>query len=100
MRIGVALVAMLLVPLPAEAEVRTTVTPQQLALAVNSADALLVPYRKAKLAPADVRHVRCIAPDEEPTEFECKWQQRTKAGWVSRKTWLASDGKGWHVMDA
>jgi hypothetical protein len=52
------------------------------------------------MSPADIRAVHCIAPDEEPTEFECKWEQRTKGGWVKRTTWLAIDGNGWHVMDA
>lgn len=82
------------------ASVRATVTPQELAAAINKADAQLVPYRKSNMSPGDIRAVRCTAPDEEPTEFECKWQQHIERGWVNRTTWLAIDGNGWHVMDA
>ena len=78
----------------------SSVTPQKLALAINKADAELVPYRTRTISPRDVRMVRCIAPEEEPTEFRCRWQQRTDRGWVGRVTWLAIDGNGWHVMDA
>jgi len=100
MRTTAAIVVVLLVATPALAVVREVVTPQELAAAINKADAPLVPYRKTRISPADIRAVRCTAPDEEPTEFECKWQQRIKGGWVKRATWLAVDGSGWYVMDA
>ncbi len=80
--------------------VRRAVTPEALATAINNADAELVPYRKTKVSPANVREVRCIAPDEEPTEFECKWEEHTQGGWIKRTTWLTIDGNGWRVMDA
>jgi hypothetical protein len=83
----------------AAAVVRVTVTPQDLATATNQADAKLVPYRRTRISPADIRAVRCIAPDEEPTEFQCKWRLRLKDGWIGRKTWLVIDGSGWRVMD-
>jgi hypothetical protein len=84
----------------ASAVVRATVTPEELATAINKADAQLVPYRTTRMSPRDIRAVRCIAPDEEPTEFQCEWQQRIKGGWINRTTWLAIDGNGWYVMDA
>ena len=83
----------------AGAGVRATVTPQELAAAINKADVQLVPYRKTRMSQADIRAVRCTAPYDEPTEFECKWQQHIRGGWVNRTTWLAIDGDGWHVMD-
>ena len=52
------------------------------------------------MAPSDIRAVRCIAPDEEPTEFQCRWRQRIMGGWAERVTWLTIDAKGWRVMDA
>jgi hypothetical protein len=77
-----------------------TVTPQVLARAINNADSMLVPYRVRPLLPRDIRAIRCVASDEEPTEFQCKWRQRIKAAWVKRMTWLTIDGNGWRVMDA
>jgi hypothetical protein len=68
---------------PCAAMVRERVTPQELATAINKADALLVPYRTKKMSSSDVRTVRCIASDEEPTEFQCKWQQRINGHWVN-----------------
>ena len=94
------LAVMLFAAAPGAAVVREKVTPQELATAINKADALLVPYRTAKVSAKDVRAVHCIAPDEEPTEFQCKWQQRVRRSWVKRTTWLVIDGNGWSVMDA
>jgi hypothetical protein len=75
------------------------VTPRELARAIAQADHQSVPYLQGTISPSDIRVIRCVAPDEEPTEFECAWQQRTRAGWVKRQTWLAIDGTGWHVID-
>jgi hypothetical protein len=95
----IALGMVLAVPVSALAANRTKLTPNELARAINAADARAVPYRKAKISPSDIRIVRCIGPDEEPTEFECTWLQHAGHGWVGRKTWLAIDGEGWHVLD-
>lgn len=100
MRTIAAIIVLLFSATPALAVVRATVTPKEFAAAINKADAPLVPYRKTRMSPSDIRAVRCIAPDEEPTEFECKWQQRIRGGWAKRTTWLALDSSGWHVMDA
>ena len=80
--------------------VQATLTRQELASAINKADLTLVPFRTRTMSAGDVRAVRCIAPDEEPTEVQCRWQQRIKGGWARRATWLALDTDGWHVMDA
>jgi hypothetical protein len=75
------------------------VSTQQLSAAVNAASSEAVPYRHGTLSPTHVRRVRCVGPDEEPTEFRCTWQQRTHEGWRNRETWLALDGRGWKVID-
>jgi len=100
MRAIVAIAVVLFGASSAAPAVRRTVTAEELATAINKADALLVPYRKTNVSPGNVRAVRCIAPDEEPTEFQCKWEEHIRGGWVKRTTWLAIDGNGWHVMDA
>ena len=100
MRALIAIAALLSSTSPAMAVVRGTITPKEFAAAINKADAVLVPFRTGRLAAADVRSIRCLAPDEEPTEFQCNWQQRVKGRWVARKTWLMVDAKGWQVMDA
>jgi len=56
-------------------------------------------YGPKPIKAADIRMLRCAGPDEEPTEFECQWQHRVSNKWVRYKTWLAIDGKGWHVID-
>jgi hypothetical protein len=95
----IALSLVVALPPTAGAANRANVSAGDLARAINAADALAVAYRRAKLSPSDLRAVRCIGPDEEPTEFECTWQQRSRHGWVARKTWVAIDGRGWHVID-
>jgi hypothetical protein len=100
MRTVAVITVMLFAASSGGAVVRATVTPSELTSAVNKSDAKLVPHRTKAMSPRDVRAVRCIAPDEEPTEFQCRWQQRIKGSWVKRTTWLAVDRDGWHVMDA
>lgn len=56
-------------------------------------------YGPNPIRPADVRVIRCVAPDEEPTEFECVWQHQVAGKWVRHTTWFAIDGKGWHVIN-
>jgi hypothetical protein len=97
--LALVIVAVLSLPSAGLAANRANVSPQELAKAINQADFQSVPYRNSKLSPADIRNVRCVAPDEEPTEFECTWQQRTNTGWIKRQTSLAVDGGGWHVID-
>ena len=56
-------------------------------------------YGPKPIRPADIRVLKCVGPDEEPTEFECVWERRAAGRWVRYKTWLAIDGKGWQVID-
>ena len=86
-------------PLTAGAVNRANISAGEFSRAINAADAGSVPYRKVKIYPSDIRALRCIGPNEEPTEFECAWRQRSRHGWVGRKTWIAIDGRGWHVID-
>ncbi len=84
---------------PAVAANRAHISANVLAAAINEAGSKAVPYRHGKLPASDVRRVSCVGPDEEPTEFQCTWRQRTPRGWAKRQTWLAIDGRGWHVID-
>jgi len=95
----IALSLAVALPPAAEAVNRAKISAGDLVRAINAADAGSVPYRKAKIFLSDIRTVRCIGPDEEPTEFECTWRQRSPHGWVGRKTWVAVDSRGWHVID-
>jgi len=96
---AICAVALLVAATPGSAMVRATVTPVELADAINRADGALVPYRGSVLLAKDIKSVRCVGPDEEPTEFRCSWFQRSRRGWVKRRPWLAADGKGLQVMD-
>jgi hypothetical protein len=51
------------------------------------------------VATADVRRVSCIRFEEEPTEAVCKWQQRNGKRWQRYSTYVAVDGRGWHLID-
>lgn len=48
---------------------------------------------------SDVRIVRCVAPEEEPTEYRCSWRERDGRSWRRRDNWFAIDGSGWRVID-
>jgi hypothetical protein len=54
---------------------------------------------RGKVAVKDIRVRFCSASEDEPTEFECHWDRRTAGGWKAQTTWVAIDGKGWHVID-
>jgi hypothetical protein len=97
-KIAAAALIALVSAAPASADNRATISPRELADAVNRAGVRAVPYLKGVLSPRDIRSVRCLGPDEEPTEFQCSWRQRTEHGWKTRRTWLAIDGEGWHVI--
>jgi hypothetical protein len=47
----------------------------------------------------DIRRLSCEGFDEEPTEAECKWQQRSGKKWARFSTYVAIDGSGWHLID-
>ena len=98
-RSTLVLVALLSAPAPGLAANRAHITAHELARAIDAAPARSVPYRKTKIAPADIRIIRCAGPEEEPTELECTWRRHTDQGWIQHKTWLALDGDVWRVID-
>lgn len=88
------------VPTSALAANHAHISPSELVAAIKRADRVqLDGVDPAHVTASSVRVVRCIGPDEEPTEFECIWQTRGKNGWIKHKSWLAVDGKGWHFID-
>lgn len=100
MRCIVAMSLLSVLASEAIASSRARISPAEMAEAINEI-ANLPGYRYGPLPirAADVRVLKCIGPDEEPTESECEWQHRSAGKWVRHKSWLAIDGKGWHVID-
>jgi hypothetical protein len=80
-------------------------------LALAAASSALAPPKSAELAEAiavftgepvaadDIRRVSCIPIEEEPTEAVCQWQQRNGGRWLHYSTYVAIDGRGWHLID-
>jgi len=50
-------------------------------------------------APGDLRAIACEANAQEPTEFNCRWEQRAGGDWTAYSTWLAVQGSGWVLID-
>ena len=49
---------------------------------------------------ADVRRLSCKGfGADEPTEAVCSWQQRIGGSWKRFSTYVAVDGRGWHLID-
>jgi len=72
----------------------------EMAKAVNEiAGTPVYRYGPKPIRAIDIRVLKCIAPDEEPTEFTCIWQHRESGKWVRYKTPLAIGKKGWQVID-
>ena len=46
-----------------------------------------------------LKHVRCERVPEDPTEFVCRYQQRSGAGWAAMETVAARDGLRWVLTD-
>jgi hypothetical protein len=79
---------------------RTSISRAEFARALRHADPILLGnVNRDEISAKSIRVIGCIGPDEEPTEFECRWQLRTSRGWKEYKNWLAVDGRGWHLMD-
>lgn len=92
--------ALLLLPSHAFAANHRQISPSELVAAIKRADPVqLDGVAASTVTTSSVRVIRCVGPDEEPTEFECVWQTRGKTGWIKHKSWLAVDGKGWHFID-
>jgi hypothetical protein len=48
----------------------------------------------------DLRRVSCNGfGTDEPTEAKCTWQQRVGSRWQWYSTYVAVDGRGWHLID-
>ncbi|EIZ78840.1 hypothetical protein WSK_2383 [Novosphingobium sp. Rr 2-17] len=90
----------ILIPASALAVNRAQITPSEMMAAIRAADpAQLDDVDAANVTVSSIRVIRCIGSDEEPTEFECVWQTRSKGGWTNHKSWLAIDGRGWHFIN-
>jgi len=49
---------------------------------------------------AHLRRLHCKGfGADEPTEAECRWQQRVGGHWKGYSTYVAVDGRGWHLID-
>ena len=48
----------------------------------------------------DLRHLSCKGfGADEPTEADCSWEQRSGGHWKRYSTYVAVDGRGWHLID-
>lgn len=48
----------------------------------------------------DIRRLSCEGfGSDEPTEAECRWQQRHGKKWKKYSTYVAVDGNGWQIID-
>ena len=100
MRFAYPALALLLIPTGAFAANHAHISAREMVAAIKPADPVqLDRVDAATVSVSSVRVIRCVGPDEEPTEFECTWQTRGRTGWISHKSWLAVDGKGWHFID-
>jgi hypothetical protein len=54
-----------------------------------------------RVRPSNLRAIACKPMAEEPTEFACRWQQRSAAGtrWRGYSSVLAIDVEGWSLID-
>jgi hypothetical protein len=68
-------------------------TPQEFANA-------LADFTGKHVKATDVRHLSCKGfGADEPTEADCSWQQRIGRNWKWYSTYVAVDGRGWHLID-
>lgn len=56
-------------------------------------------FTRSRGPPHDIRNIACQRFKEEPTEAECKWQQKSGARWRRYSSFLAVDARGWHLID-
>lgn len=68
-------------------------TPRELARALAN-------YTGQHVSPTNIRRLSCQGfGEDEPTEAVCKWQQRIGRNWKHYSTYVAIDGRGWHLID-
>jgi hypothetical protein len=100
MRFAYPALVLLLTPTGAFAANHAHISAREMVAAIKRADPVqLDGVDAATVSISSVRVIRCVGPDEEPTEFECAWQTRGKGGWINHKSWLAVDGAGWLFID-
>ena len=100
MKSAYAALALLLFPTGAFAANHARLSASELVRAIKRADPVQVDgIDAAQITISSVRVIRCVGPDEEPTEFECVWQTHGKDGWIEHRSWLAVDGDGRHFID-
>ena len=46
-----------------------------------------------------LRAIRCNAVDAEASALDCRWEQRTSAGWQLQTSWLSQTNGVWKVLD-
>lgn len=93
-------VVLLLIPTAAFGANHAHISLRELVAAIRRADPVqLDGVIVTKLTASSVRVIRCVGPEEEPTELKCVWQTRGKRGWIKQKSWFAVDGQGWHFID-
>lgn len=70
------------------------------AQALKRADpALFGMIDRSQITVQSIRLVKCVAPQEEPTEFRCDWRLQASRGWRSHRNWMTLDAAGWRGMD-
>jgi hypothetical protein len=95
-----AVLALLLVASASASTPAPPISLGEFAQAVNDVDGRsFSPPRSGRLSAENVRIVSCSGPEEEPTEFECVWQEQVRDGWIQRRTRLAVDGPRWRIID-
>ena len=89
MKFAFSALALLLMPTVAFAANHARISAREMVAAIKRAAPMqLDGVDAATVSVSSVRVIRCVGPDEEPTEFECAWQTRGKTGWINHKNWL------------
>ncbi|MBB5984506.1 hypothetical protein [Sphingobium lignivorans] len=92
-----------MLPAPAQAQAMNAPDAPTASASAPAAPALadaLAAFGAGRVGPADLREIQCSpAAAEEPTEHECRWEQRTARGWYRYASWLAHDGRGWTLLE-
>lgn len=60
----------------------------------------LADFTGKRVTVTNLRRLSCLGfGADEPTEAECSWQQRIGRRWKRYSTYVAVDGRGWHLID-
>jgi len=88
--LGAAALAGMALAAPARAAEPTAA---QLAQALSDYDG------QGAVLPDDLRAIACEGSAEEPTEYNCRWQQHRGREWSGYSTWLALEADRWTVIE-